>query len=513
MEEIYKSEDFRQKTLLAKKLNYYSNRVHEIHYSDLTELIANNELTPGMQYRIIDYQTTVDQDGCSTDGRLFDVIVTALTSNTLDENARCCATNRTQTNTQSLGNPAGWKIKYAITNPSWCAWVSDTEIYKGTIYYMEDEFGNEAYYDFKTIVYTTKYADNTNSIIVPNILGAPNGGVNAIMRTAVNNFEDSAGNLLIHNTTRVLKYATNNKYTFNVCTDYNTYDSDAPIESSGSGLCINNRIQISEQHKNFTNKVYLPKIIICTTNTVQNNTFINCTNSTICECWNTANTTGSGNIKTVDNGIISSNNFTDCDNLYIYGSRLYTNTFCSCSKSAYICYGSYYEQYMYKNTFISGNDNCVFSTSAIKDNYIGMRVNGLRILGAGTQDNRFESVCSNINWICDVSTNGYLLYNTFGQDCSNITINCPWFFRARFFAGAKNIKITKGSGTHSFNTPVTNILINPGYYGTNTAQGEFSLSPQTEVVVSSDKTKTYQPTHTVEIKPKESIVIVETTTT
>ena len=69
----------------------------EITWADLKELRDTNQLVPGQQYRIIDYVTTTNGAGCqdesiitSSAGHQFDIIVTADTINTLNENARAC---------------------------------------------------------------------------------------------------------------------------------------------------------------------------------------------------------------------------------------------------------------------------------------------------------------------------------------------------------------------------------------------------------------------------------------
>lgn len=63
----------------------------DITYSDLVALRNNNDLVPGRQYRIIDYLTTTNgnENSVSMNHR-FDLIVTALSSNSLSENAHAC---------------------------------------------------------------------------------------------------------------------------------------------------------------------------------------------------------------------------------------------------------------------------------------------------------------------------------------------------------------------------------------------------------------------------------------
>ena len=46
-----------------------------------------------------------------------------------------------------------WEIKYCLDNDKTRFKFADTENGKGIIYYMKDEFGNEAPYDFKNVLF------------------------------------------------------------------------------------------------------------------------------------------------------------------------------------------------------------------------------------------------------------------------------------------------------------------------------------------------------------------------
>mgnify|MGYP003288418150 CR=1 FL=1 len=56
-------------------------------YAELKSLRDNGELVAGMQYRITDFVTTTSQPDTKSAGHQFDIIVTALSNNTLSENA------------------------------------------------------------------------------------------------------------------------------------------------------------------------------------------------------------------------------------------------------------------------------------------------------------------------------------------------------------------------------------------------------------------------------------------
>lgn len=134
----------------------------EISYSDLVALRTAGKLVPGQQYRITDYATIINGSynlsdlgsqgyihyARAVDNDFFDVIVTADDASHLNENARAC--RRAESTYAPDAKPEAWEIKYCLDNDtSRFAWASSDG--KGVIYYMKDEFGNEAGYDFKDI--------------------------------------------------------------------------------------------------------------------------------------------------------------------------------------------------------------------------------------------------------------------------------------------------------------------------------------------------------------------------
>ena len=65
-----------------------SNFSTRIAWEDLKTLRDTARLVPGKQYRIVDYLTAVEQPECRSAGHPFDIVVTALTANTLSEDAK-----------------------------------------------------------------------------------------------------------------------------------------------------------------------------------------------------------------------------------------------------------------------------------------------------------------------------------------------------------------------------------------------------------------------------------------
>ena len=81
-------------------------------YSDLKSLRDNGQLIPGQQYRIIDFVTTTTQEETQSAGHPFDIIVTADSTNKLNENAR--AIQHTGDAYFVNSDLASWEIKYEM---------------------------------------------------------------------------------------------------------------------------------------------------------------------------------------------------------------------------------------------------------------------------------------------------------------------------------------------------------------------------------------------------------------
>lgn len=121
----------------------------------MVALVATSELIPGMKYRITDYVTTTSVIDTTSNQKQFDIIVTATSNNTLNEDALVMHhENDTYFENSDLSE---WRIKYSLLNDtSRFRWAKSEGT--GVIYYMKDEFGNEAPYDFKNIMF--KVAEN-----------------------------------------------------------------------------------------------------------------------------------------------------------------------------------------------------------------------------------------------------------------------------------------------------------------------------------------------------------------
>ena len=122
-----------------------------ITYAELVALRNSSSLVAGMQYRITDYACTTTQENTQSAGHPFDIIVTADSENTLNEEARAIQ-HEGDTYFADCDLNA-WKIWYCLDNDATRFAWADSVNGKGVIYRMIDEWSNDVPYDFKNIMY------------------------------------------------------------------------------------------------------------------------------------------------------------------------------------------------------------------------------------------------------------------------------------------------------------------------------------------------------------------------
>lgn len=151
-----------------------------VKYQDLVDLKNTSGLIPFAKYKIIDYETIVTNKlPIKSANHRFNIIVTAINSTTLDSDAfveKC-------EGDEYFGNSllSQWKIKYDINNnTNKYSWASTSG--KGVIYYMKDEFGNEACYDFKNILYKCCLILDVNSSKTEDYYKSLCGQINGVSR-------------------------------------------------------------------------------------------------------------------------------------------------------------------------------------------------------------------------------------------------------------------------------------------------------------------------------------------
>lgn len=130
-------------------------------YAELVNL--KGSYVPGTFYRITNYQASSKTSLTSVNtSAAFDIIVLAISTDQLSETAY--AVKRSNTTYYNNCNLSAWELKYSLANDeNRFAWATSSG--RGVIYYMKDEYGNEAPYDFKGILflrYKAKISSSAN---------------------------------------------------------------------------------------------------------------------------------------------------------------------------------------------------------------------------------------------------------------------------------------------------------------------------------------------------------------
>lgn len=451
MSNIFSRHDLFQRDLFLDKLNFHGEKMHNVHYNDLVYLVNNSMLVPGMKYRIIDYITVTSQTNTRSAGKLFDVVVTALTENTLDESASCCTTNRTNSslpsNETSLWHPEKWKIKYSIdVNTNTQYWANKTG-HTGVIYWMQDEFGNEAPYDFKNIQYAAwKYINKTK-----------------LTYANVASFSDS--NMSVCSTAA----STTWRYTFNITTNYSVEQAkDGSLLRSYTGY-KNCKIKTYTGH---SRRGDLPVVMFNITDYADNVIVEgNCYNINIETLNDTANSVSISVSNLSNIKIFNVNNF------YGLFGAFYSSEIINCTNCCFSSWGSS-SNLCWCCTF-RGKGNIMCCLSHFRDVLMCNNVIDCKMRGRCIQNCNFYEQVDSISWVCNDSVNGYFLNNTFLSGCANITFSPTngWIFDSMFHSGYHYVTIN-ASGTASFNTPVKNIELHGSNYGTASSYKSISVPVQ-----------------------------------
>ena len=151
--------------------------IQNITYAELVALRDSSSLVAGMQYRITDYACTTTQENTQSAGHPFDIIVTADSENTLNEEARAIQ-HEGDTYFADCDLNA-WKIWYCLDNDNTRFLWADSANGKGVIYRMIDEWNNDVPYDFKNIMFK-RYILDANNAIATDV--AKDGELNAVKK-------------------------------------------------------------------------------------------------------------------------------------------------------------------------------------------------------------------------------------------------------------------------------------------------------------------------------------------
>ena len=383
-----------------------NSETYKVTHSELLTLQKNNLLTPGVQYRITDYNLILDGGVKSMNynniaftiksaNHPFDIIVEALGKNKLSENAKAIQhEGDTYFNNSNLNS---WELKYCITNDTGkCNWVGKNS--KGYIYYMKDEYDNVAPYDFKNMQFVSS-TDEINPIL--NISSDENMSMDLYTFSYIN-LNDSQ---TISETTTVTDFSLQKQCRNNV------------INSGGvQGLQLTKNLFLN------TSATLVGATAYCACNILHRFTHNNifgqyshtntlheyCTNNSLC------NKAIFNVLKYDCKGIVLNAGVHDiefdfgCNNINI-GESSHDNKFYSECDNINIGASCAYNVFMNACKNINSGDDC---SNNIYHSYCGDIV-----LNNKSRSNEFGSSCKNIKLY---NENGG---NNFGVNCSSITLN------------------------------------------------------------------------------------------
>lgn len=411
---------------------YMSNDVHKVTWSELVDLRDDSSLDPGKYYRITDFITTTSQTNTKSAGHQFDIIVLALSNSMISEVAK--VTQHEEDTYFSNSKLESWEIKYCLDNAqSRFTWASSDG--KGVIYYMKDEFGNEAGYDFKNIQIRPTFI--RNSFISSSLASK----LNYIEQANITN--SGFGSVV---TTNIIETPTSFYYTFS-----NSNNGDA----SKSGLCHDN---IIEPYYDTDDTYDLPNIVInSSTGQIHGNKFLQCTN----HIW-------------IKGGIFKHNIFDECcNNVVIHGinnAEFYDNHVTSLN-NVILVHG-----HMWDNKIISLNNSLLYSVNHVKNNYFLGLNQGFKFLVGSFQNIHVFGYVSDVTVLptqeqAQNNETGYLLACVFHPYSANIQITGFKWIEKAIFQGSSNLHLQTPDYTNKYG----NIMVYPGDY---TSVGTISNIPQ-----------------------------------
>ena len=369
-----------------------SNSVN-ITWEKLKDARDTGELVPGKQYRITDYVCTTIQEGTKAKDNKFDIIVTADSANTLNEEARAALHEGDSYFANNDLN--AWKIWYCIDNDTNRFTWADSVNGKGVIYRMIDEFDNDCPYDFKNIQFYRKW-DSNLSLWSTISSDADNTALLCYTFSSVGDdstisFTDMslvASNNIYSNV--INAYVNNNKQTLNNICFFggncysNTFGTDCKENTFGQG-CRSNI---------FENKCYSNILGIgCYSNIFENDCRYNIFRT---NCY--SNSVGSNFQNNSFGNNCYSNTFGNSCHQNVFDAGCYSNTLgnsCRSNKFGSTCYSNTFGNRCQYNIF--GN-NCQYNTLENGCSFIKFTTNSNSESPKYSfyQNNHFEDGCQYI---------------------------------------------------------------------------------------------------------------------
>ena len=484
----------------------------QLKYNDLKVLRDSSQLIPGQTYIITDYVTTTTTTNTRSAGNLFNVIVRADDKNHLNENCSFAHSDRDTDGYFAESKIEVWQGKYCLDNDNTRFAWADTENGKGVIYWLKDEYNNEAPYDFKNIIfdfvksfgysqwggnwtfvrdtsldtegyYGWRTVDDSNPSAWSNTYCFTN---TEDVTTSSTLYSDTNGSTISYGG-QITSVSMNefSSYTFDYTVSLVNHDSSLVGHSQ---MCFNNSIR----EYRINGVLQLNRLVFYGAGfgnelKAYNNTFGNdCHDSTFSNDCN-SNTFGNDCHNNTFGCCCRNNTFGNrcCNNIFdhyyefnIFGNDCSSNTF----KDG--CYSNVFSNDCDSNTFGSSCINNTFSSKCVHNtlgnssssNTFGSGCSS-NTLGSSCNYNTFGSSCysNTFGSSCKYNTfDNNCLYNTFGDNCGNNRIgneannnNLASFARWNIFEnGISYVSLTsEQSGSDS--AYLQNITIRQGVAGTN----------------------------------------------
>ena len=409
-------------------------------HAELLALRAQKELVPGHCYRITDYVATTSQEDTRSANHPFDLVVMALSDDTLSEDAG--AIQHEGDTYFANSKLAGWKVKYCIDNDATrFGWAFESG--KGVIYRLVDEFGNSAPFDFKGIQ-LRRYAKVAANIVYD---------VDNANMDKVAYFQTLFGD----NAPLAVRYGYN--YDAYKGEDFSFDNPSAEIDAEAFYIPLDDPewnndpyiiVKLDAEEigwlymfdaddstrtdlslSGLENSVYGNKFGVYV-NTDGDSPVYAIANNVFFGTNNHSNTFGNYCYNNTFGNSCHSNTFGNGCYYNTFGNYFQDNTFgndCSDNTFGDYCYNNTFGNYFQDNTFgnnCSSNtfgDNCSSNTFGISVSY--------NTFGNGCSDNTFGNNCSSNTFGDNCSSNTFgisVSYNTFGNFCSYNTFGNDCYY-------------------------------------------------------------------------------------
>lgn len=407
--------------------------ITSITWHELKQLRDGNNLLPGHQYRITDYQCTTTQENTQSAGHQFDIIVIADSTNKLNEKARACLHDG-DTYFQN-SNLAAWQLWYCLDNDTNRFVWADNSLGHGIIYRMIDEWNNDCPYDFKNIQFKRyKITSSKSSSLVGTYLATE-----TISRIDLE--VDDNDYKMFYTFSYLGDLPESNTYSGEILEDASILGNTLELQSEDNMHGVrNNNIKYyidinsegSEPVQILNNIVFLTYRHIVYYGCYSNSFNVNCFKNSF------------GNFCS-NNSLLGScfkNSFGDFCRNNSFGQDCNCNTFgidCTCNSLGIKCYNNSLNDSCTDNSFGNRCSYNSFGNECCNNSF-----------SDGSSDNTFSNSCSNNSFGVSCSYNSFnnnCTDNSFGNYCFNNKLNI--YYNQNTFDNGVSSVIFNGDGTGS----------------------------------------------------------------